>query len=183
MKNIFEEFQKDLNNESNERKQADKSKEEEVLEEYNGRQLLELLQNIDDQDSKEALIKLDTSNKILLIANTGTPFDEGGLKSLMMANLSPKKNKKFIGNKGLGFRSLLNWVGAIYVNSLNLSFEFSEKNRDRVERKENTERSICSTAEWIDEYNPREWINKIEIDNKYITYIAIHYENDDVNCH
>ena len=171
MKKVFEAFQKELNNDSDDRKQADRSNEEQILEEYNGRQLLELLQNIDDQGSKEALLKLDTSNKILLIANTGVPFDNAGLKSLMMANLSPKKNKKFIGNKGLGFRSLLNWVGAIYVKSLNLSLEFSEENRNKVERKENIERSICSTSEWIDKNNPREWIHKIKIDNKYVTYI------------
>lgn len=215
MKSVFEEFKKELDKESSSRKASDKNNEEEVLEEYNERQLFELLQNIDDQGSKEALIKLDTSNNILLVSNTGEPFSKGGLQSLMMANLSPKRfrtiklptlkwltsyqvlnlidfqyqfnkftktfnaqKKGFIGNKGLGFRSLLNWLGKIYVKSTNLSIEFSESNRNKIEQQEGTERSICSTPEWIDSNNSREWINKINFDNKYTTHIAVYYEKD-----
>jgi len=174
MKKVFEKFQEELNNDSNDRKQADYKNEKGIKDEYNGRQFLELLQNIDDAKSKEALIKLDTKNNIVFIANSGNPFYKGGLKSLMMAHLSPK-DKTFIGNKGLGFRSLLNWAGKIYVKSTNLSIEFSDENRKRQEQN-NIKRSICSTPEWIDENNPRDWIDNIKFDKKYITYIAIYYK-------
>lgn len=172
MKKSFEEFKKQLDNEIVERKISDWKQEKEILKEYNGRQLLELLQNIDDQKSKKALIKLDTVNKVILIANSGEPFSERGLKSLMMAHLS-SKDKTFIGNKGLGFRSLLNWAGEIYVKSRGLSLEFSEYNRNRIQS--DKKRAILSAPEWIDESNKREWINNINFSNDYITYIAIHY--------
>ncbi|QKJ23297.1 sacsin N-terminal ATP-binding-like domain-containing protein [Poseidonibacter lekithochrous] len=175
MKKIFEEFREKLNNEIPERKIADYKQEKEILKEYNGRQLLELLQNIDDQKSEQAIIKLDTKNRIVIIANSGNAFSEKGLKSLMMAHLS-SKDKTFIGNKGLGFRSLLNWAGEIYVKSENLNIEFSEENRNRLQQ--DKKRAILSAPEWIDENNTRCWIKNIHISNKYITYIAIHYKKE-----
>lgn len=172
MRTLFEEFKKQLDNEIIERKISDWKQEKEILKEYNGRQLLELLQNIDDQKSKKALIKLDTINKVIIIANSGEPFSKRGLKSLMMAHLS-SKDKTFIGNKGLGFRSLLNWAGEIYVKSTGLSLEFSEDNRNKIQS--DKKRAILSAPEWIDQNNTREWINNINFSNDYITYISIHY--------
>jgi len=177
MRKIFEEFKEKLNQEIPERKLSDLKQEIATLKDYNGRQFLELLQNIDDQKSEKALIKLDKKNKIISIANNGNPFSEQGLKSLMMPNLS-SKDKTFIGNKGLGFRSLLNWAGEIYVKSENLSIEFSEKNRNQLQP--DKKRAILSAPEWIDEKNPREWINNIDIPNEYITHISIHYTNVEI---
>lgn len=176
MKQQFQTFLNELNNDSLDRKISDYRREKEVLKEYNGRQLLELLQNIDDQKSEKALIKLDTTNKILVIANKGKPFSEGGLKSLMMANLS-SKDVTFIGNKGLGFRSLLNWAGEIYVKSSDtLSIEFSEKNRNELQK--DKQRAILSSPKWISSNNKPTWINQIDIPKEYITYVAINYPKD-----
>ncbi len=125
MKQFFKEFK--FKRDDNDVKQKDWKDEKEIIKSYNGRQLFELLQNIDDAKSKKALIKIDTKNKLLFVANKGLPFSENGLKSLMMAHLSPK-DKTFIGNKGLGFRSLFNWLGEIYIKSENLSVEFSKEN-------------------------------------------------------
>ena len=86
MRKIFEEFKEKLNQEIPERKLSDLKQEIATLKDYNGRQFLELLQNIDDQKSEKALIKLDKKNKIISIANNGNPFSEQGLKSLMMPN-------------------------------------------------------------------------------------------------
>jgi len=177
MKQFFEEFKARRDNDDNDVKYTNWDAEKGIIKSYNGRQLFELLQNIDDAKSKKALIKIDTKNKLLFVANKGLPFSENGLKSLMMAHLSPK-DKTFIGNKGLGFRSLFNWLGEIYVKSENLSIEFSKENRKRQEEKENSKRSISSTPEWIDSENPREWIDKINFDKEYITYIVIHYRDD-----
>jgi len=92
---------------------------------YNGRQILELLQNADDAGSKNVLIELNTIKKELVVSDNGLhPFDKDGIKSLMLANLSSKNKKEFIGNKGLGFRSILNWASSITIitNGVELTF-------------------------------------------------------------
>lgn len=111
------------------------NREVETRKEYNGRQLLELLQNADDEKSDEVLIKLDTQHNSLQISNRGvecTPFSFEGIRSLMISNLSSKTNKKFIGNKGLGFRSIINWSETITITSNNLDIVFSRDIVDEV---------------------------------------------------
>jgi len=109
----------------------DYRKEKEKIEEYNGRQLLEMLQNADDEaitdKEKTCFIKL-TANQ-LTIANNGRKFSEGGIESLMYSNISPKvleQNK--VGQKGLGFRSILSWANKISIKSYDFAVEFSESN-------------------------------------------------------
>lgn len=55
------------------------------------------------------LIELSANG--LIVANTGLAFSVGGVASLQISHLSPKRRrrKQLIGNKGLGFRSILNW--------------------------------------------------------------------------
>ena len=50
---------------------ADFNREQELAKEYNGRQLLELLQNVDDASSTEAEISWYKTNRLLTIANKG----------------------------------------------------------------------------------------------------------------
>lgn len=109
----------------------DYRREIEKIEEYNGRQLLEMLQNADDEaiteKEKTCYIKL-TENR-LTIANNGRKFSEGGIESLMYSNISPKvleQNK--VGQKGLGFRSILSWANRITIKSYDFIVEFSEEN-------------------------------------------------------
>lgn len=88
-------------------------------EDYRGRQLLELLQNADDAySSKEEKHKayIELTDKELIIKNTGIGFSKEGVESLLTSNLSPKDNN-YIGNKGLGFRSILNWAKKIHIYS------------------------------------------------------------------
>lgn len=94
---------------------------------YNGRQLLELLQNADDEDTDEVLIELDTKENTLTVSNNGSPFTVSGIASLMIANNSDKKSRKreIIGNKGLGFRSILNWTDKIEIIRKDITLEFS----------------------------------------------------------
>jgi hypothetical protein len=102
------------------------NRELELTKEYNGRQILELLQNADDAQSDAILIKLDTNQKTLLVCNKGDkPFETDGIKSLMIANLSNKTKKEYIGNKGLGFRSILNWANEIKIESGGCKIVFS----------------------------------------------------------
>lgn len=109
----------------------DYRKEKEKIEEYDGRQLLEMLQNADDEaitkKDKTCFIRLTESQ--LTIANNGRRFSEGGIESLMYSNISPKvleQNK--VGQKGLGFRSILSWADKITIKSYDFAVEFSESN-------------------------------------------------------
>ncbi len=69
---------------------VDFKRELETTEGYNGRQILELLQNCDDEAATEVSIHLDTQNKTISISNDGFPFSEKGYRSLFIANLSSK---------------------------------------------------------------------------------------------
>ncbi len=103
--------------------------ERENIKNYNGRQLLEMLQNADDaaaktQKEKKALISLHGSS--LIIANTGSPFSTEGLRSIFHSHLSPKEAiENQIGKKGLGFRSILSWSEKIIIRSSDTSIAFS----------------------------------------------------------
>lgn len=111
----------------------DFNKEIQEVKQYREREILELLQNADDAGSSLVKITLDSVNHILTITNGGPgtiPFTEDGVKSIMYANVSPKKGAEFIGAKGLGFRSVLNWAEQITIISENIEISFSP---DRVE--------------------------------------------------
>lgn len=102
----------------------------ETIKGYNGRQLLELLQNCDDEGSKQVMIRLNTDEKEISIHNNGSTFSKKGYRSLFLSNLSSKTNRKqYIGNKGLGFRSIINWSNSIEIQSNNISLKYSEENR------------------------------------------------------
>lgn len=108
---------------------------------YHGREILELLQNADDAYQKlknegnapDCELEIDISyiNNILTISNTGTSFDEDGVKAIVQGNNSPKK-KGFIGNKGTGFRSILNWAQSVEIDSGAFHIFFSEELANKV---------------------------------------------------
>lgn len=104
---------------------SDYHAEKQITDAYNGRQILELLQNADDAGTDTVLIELDREQNILRIANNGTPFDINGVKSLMLAYKSSKNKRNYIGNKGLGFRSVLNWVTEVKIKTKQCFLEFS----------------------------------------------------------
>jgi hypothetical protein len=79
---------------------SDYNRERQLVGEYNGRQILEMLQNADDEGSDAVLIRLDEENGVLTIANQGHPFTVDCFESLMLANLSSKTKVTYIGNKG-----------------------------------------------------------------------------------
>ena len=89
---------------------------------YKGREIYELLQNAEDAKAETVEIILDTRENLLSISNMGDEclsFTEEGFSSIMMAGTSPKQLSKqsYIGNKGLGFRSILNWSDVIRIHS------------------------------------------------------------------
>ncbi len=99
--------------------------------EYDGRQLLELLQNADDEAENTmnptVLIRLEKNR--LVVANNGRPFSKSGIRSLIDSDNSPKiMSRRKIGYKGLGFRAVLNWSDSIWIKSGGFSIEFSRTN-------------------------------------------------------
>jgi hypothetical protein len=93
-----------------------------ALDGYRGRQLLELLQNADDAGvdaTAGCTLLLSLSRQCLIIANTGKAFSPKGLTSLVISDCSPKQldRNRFIGCKGLGFRSILTWTERPLISS------------------------------------------------------------------
>lgn len=103
---------------------------------YHGREIFELLQNADDAYQKsidtgenpneELNVTIEYKNNILKVSNTGTEFDKDGIRAIIQGNNSPKSGK-YIGNKGTGFRSILNWAKKIKIFSGDFHVEFSEE--------------------------------------------------------
>lgn len=99
---------------------------------YEGREILELLQNAADQAKAENVsgkVVIELTEVGLLIANNGKAFSVGGVKSLQNAHLSPKRlnQRQFIGCKGLGFRSILNWTRNPIILSGELAIYYSDE--------------------------------------------------------
>ena len=103
---------------------------------YHGREILELLQNADDAYQKsiengekpscELEVYIEYKDNCLMVTNTGTAFDRDGIKAIVQGNNSPKSGK-YIGNKGTGFRSVLNWAESVEVISGPFSLRFSKE--------------------------------------------------------
>lgn len=94
---------------------------------YNGRQLLELFQNCEDEGASKVRIFLDTDSHVLEISNDGKrPFSIKGYKSILYPGLSAKVSSGYIGNKGLGFRSIINWAKEISIISNDFKVVFNE---------------------------------------------------------
>lgn len=104
--------------------------EQKMVSEYDGRQLLEMLQNANDacitKSKQECYIEL--TNDTLIIANNGTGFTQRGIEALTYMDLSEKKDDdEAIGAKGLGFRSILSWAKSVIIKSNDEVFEFSRE--------------------------------------------------------
>ncbi len=106
------------------------TQENQIVADYNGRQILELMQNADDAGSDIIHIEIDTQQQTLCISNKGNAFDLGGIESLMFPGISTKNKTEYIGNKGLGFRSILNWVDSVKILTREVSVSFSRKHTE-----------------------------------------------------
>lgn len=108
---------------------------------YHGREILELLQNADDAYQKsinenrkpdcDLEVSIEYKNNCLTVTNTGTVFDKDGVKAIIDGNDSPKSGT-YIGNKGTGFRSVLNWAKMIEIVSGPFGLRFSREYADKV---------------------------------------------------
>ncbi|MGD6777703.1 sacsin N-terminal ATP-binding-like domain-containing protein [Sutcliffiella horikoshii] len=113
------------------------SEEYELMRDYNGRQILELLQNVDDAygdkkksgnlngNEEEVEVKITYKDNVLEVSNTGTSFTKETIERLCLGRASNKSSQN-IGNKGTGFRSLLNDAEWIELYSGDFAIRFSE---------------------------------------------------------
>ncbi|MCG3113218.1 MAG: DUF3883 domain-containing protein [Candidatus Manganitrophus sp. SB1] len=130
------------------------NRENSALDGYRGRQILEILQNADDSGVEAegtCTLLLDSSRERLIVANTGKPFNKKGLTSLVISDCSPKQlgRNRFIGSKGLGFRSVLTWTDCPLISSGQYEVMF-----DRAYAIEEVQRLAAESAELKDIVGP-----------------------------
>lgn len=126
--------------------------ENQLRDEYEGRELLEMIQNADDQCSDMLDVYLDTGENFVELTNCGAktePFSKRGFECLITGSTSEKKTKrnKVIGSKGRGFRSLLNWAWKIEVWSNGIYCVFGPEPRDAAWE----EIKAHNTEGWLEE--------------------------------
>lgn len=114
--------------------ESDYKEDEQRKTDYHGRELLELLQNVDDAAVNTTLIEVDVlleyKDNVLTVANNGTVFTQETIERLCHGSAS-NKTDDFIGNKGTGFRSLLNWGKQIEIHSGGFHVGFSQEFADK----------------------------------------------------
>ena len=118
-----------------------------IAEAYRGRCVLELLQNAHDAladspagDPGQITFVLETGPEpALLIANSGRAFEHKDFKGICRLGQSPKDPNHSVGNKGLGFRSVLEVATAPEIWSMGATegspafvFRFDPQVRERV---------------------------------------------------
>ncbi|GED30264.1 DUF3883 domain-containing protein [Brevibacillus centrosporus] len=116
------------------RLESDFKEDEQRKTDYHGRELLELLQNVDDAAVNATLSEVDVlleyKNNVFTVANNGTVFTQETIERLCHGSAS-NKSDDFIGNKGTGFRSLLNWGKQIEIHSGEFHVGFSQEFADK----------------------------------------------------
>lgn len=152
---------------------------------YNGRQLLELVQNCDDEGSDDVMIRLDSKSKVLSISNNGAAFSKEGYESLFTSDYSSKVNKSYIGNKGLGFRSIINWSSAIEIHSNGIALKYTEENRISAYKEmfdENLHKDFLKKRNFQKHVIPIPFLSlptiSKSLDNAYVTTIYVHYKDE-----
>lgn len=156
---------------------------------YNGRQLLELFQNCEDEGASKVRIFLDRKNCILEISNDGNkPFSIKGYDSIFYPGLSSKVSSGFIGNKGLGFRSIINWADQISIISNNFKVVFNPDFRreillDEIGYSENQLNDIRKERNLNSYIYPLPFLNSCKIldldtPHLYTTTISIKYKKE-----
>ena len=121
-----------------------------VAQEYRGRAILELLQNAHDvlafagqDDPRQISFVLRSSPEPeLLVANSGRPFRHEDFSGICQLAQSPKDPNESVGNKGLGFQSVLEvstrpevWSTAPARDGIAFTFAFDPDVREPIERR------------------------------------------------
>ena len=105
---------------------------------YAYRQMFELIQNAADAihvgGEAGGHIKVELTRDYLRVSNSGAPLDQDGVKALLQADTSSKRDNQ-IGRFGIGFKSLLNLGGRVEILSRSIGLRFDpEETRKRIRR-------------------------------------------------
>lgn len=83
---------------------------EHISAEHQGRFLIELIQNANDQAVREGLtnsfVSITRTDQLIAVGNSGQPFDTGKVDSITAIFQSDKPADVCIGNKGIGFKAV-----------------------------------------------------------------------------
>lgn len=180
---------------------SDYNRENDQIDAYKGRQIFELLQNADDEAiNNTGEVRIEFSNNILRISNTGNKFSFKGFKSLLRTNNSPKRTRvNTIGYNGLGFRSILSWAESVKVITEEFAVEFSkdiavskllelfqENNSLETDLKElNKDEypiAILACPQFIEESPEKDYITTIEIKCKKEAVDDVKKQLSDLHC-
>jgi hypothetical protein len=103
------------------------SMEKYISESYQGRSLIELLQNADDALSTKFIIER-VNKTTYIIANNGREFNDDDVISICRSGVSTKQRKSsFIGFRGIGFKSIVNYAKCVHIISGEMKFTFSKE--------------------------------------------------------
>lgn len=119
---------------------------------YKGREILEIIQNAEDANAKNLSFEINKDLQKITITNDGENFSLEGYSSLLYPNISPKPTGVFIGQKGLGFRALINWAKEISIISNGFKITFSEDVSQKLLaelKKEKTELQDISKMQFL----------------------------------
>jgi hypothetical protein len=93
-----------------------KSAADQVGLDYSGRFLVELLQNASDAAHRagldDSLVRVIRTDSAIHVANQGAPFDPEGAESICSLALTTKDAATYVGNKGVGFKSVIDVTSA-----------------------------------------------------------------------
>jgi len=113
-----------------------------VATDYDGRTVIELLQNGHDAHSRVrhdgalevVLYEDEGAHGVLYVANAGSPVDHDDFEAICSLGLSNKRPDEGIGNKGVGFKSVLQLADSpeIYSASRQGSGRFDGYGTDRI---------------------------------------------------
>ncbi len=171
-----------------------------VSDDYKGRALLELLQNADDaqQPESEVTTKVGGPEVVFLLtkkafycANGGYTMTRQGLNSLCRLSHSPKDRSRLtIGEKGLGFKSVLSFSKIPEIHSGNLHCRFGRQGAfEFIYGSENIRKSrVALTAEKVPLLRIPVWCDSehwecdpilVELSEHYATTIKLPILEDD----
>lgn len=103
-----------------------------IAESYQGRSLIELLQNADDAQSTNFILRKIRPN-VYIVANNGRYFSEQDIHSICRSGSSTKRrNSNTIGYRGIGFKSVVNYSKAVHLSSGNVALTFSRALSEKV---------------------------------------------------
>lgn len=158
-----------------------------------GRPLIELLQNADDAihldlSAKRKAVRIVLTEDHLFITNDGAPFSPEGVEAICNLDRSPKRDRRItIGNKGIGFKSILAWTKEPSIYSTTFQFFFDrEKSAKEISEKVGIhfdrtyspkEVPLMRLPFWVPDSNPE--IGKL-MDEGYVTTIVLKLKSNEV---